>query len=184
MMDAGGWTYMSSVVDAALSCYEQGAKVINVGFGGPVGEYLEDLVFLHLSVKGVVSVAPAGNSGTTEKQYPAYYGGVVSVAAVDSSKRVASFSQRVLLLDLCALGVKVRSTLPRSQGRYGYMSGTSMASAHVAGVAAILFSKNPSASAKQVKDSMTSTAQDLGTAGRDTSYGYGLVDAFEALSAL
>jgi subtilisin family serine protease len=149
-----------------------------------VDSYLEHRVFYKLYAKGVVTVAPAGNSGTSENQYPASYRWTVSVAAVDASKRVASFSQRNRYVDLAAHGVKVRSTLPRSHGSYGSLSGTSMASAHVAGVAAILFSKDPSASGKQVRDAMTSTAQDLGTAGYDSSYGNGLVDALAALSEM
>ncbi|NUO77534.1 MAG: S8 family serine peptidase [Lysobacter sp.] len=67
---------------------------------------------------------------------------------------------------------------------YAVLSGTSMASPHVAGVAALLYSAKPSATAAEVRNALTSTAQDLGAAGRDNEYGFGLVRAFEAVDAL
>ena len=67
---------------------------------------------------------------------------------------------------------------------YAYLDGTSMATPHVSGVAALVWSAKPTATNQQVRDALTSTAIDLGTAGRDTSFGYGLVQAFEAADAL
>ncbi len=67
---------------------------------------------------------------------------------------------------------------------YAYLDGTSMATPHVSGVAALVWSAKPTATNQQVRDALTSTALDLGTAGRDTSFGYGLVQAFEAADAL
>ncbi|WP_082723799.1 S8 family serine peptidase [Lysobacter capsici] len=67
---------------------------------------------------------------------------------------------------------------------YNFSSGTSMATPHVAGVAALLLSAKPSATPAQLRDAMTSTALDLGAAGRDNEYGFGLVQGFEALEAL
>jgi serine protease len=180
--DYANWAYASSVADAALACYKAGARVINMSLGGPDYSSSENSMFSYLYGKGVVSIAAAGNDGSTTHHYPASYSGVVSVAAVDSSKRLAIFSQRNSGVDISALGVDVYSTLPTAQGSYGYKSGTSMACPHVAGVAALLLGKNPSATASKIVSAMTSTAQDLGTAGRDISYGYGLVDAQAALS--
>lgn len=65
---------------------------------------------------------------------------------------------------------------------YGAVCGTSFAAPHVAGVAALIWQKNPSWSAAEVRDRLTSTAKDLGAAGRDDYFGYGLVDAYSALS--
>jgi subtilisin family serine protease len=167
--------------NAALECYKAGAKVINMSLGGSSYSASENSMFAYLYGKGVVSVAAAGNSGTTAHHYPASYASVLSVAAVDSSKRLAVFSQRNSGVDISAHGVSVVSTIPRVQGGYGYLSGTSMACPHVAGVAALLFSKNPYATAATIFSAITSTAQDLGTVGRDNSYGYGLVNAQAAL---
>jgi serine protease len=178
----GYWAYASTLADAAQSCYKAGAKVINMSLGGPDYSTAENNMFKSLYSKGVVSVAAAGNDGGTKRMYPASYAEVVSVAAVSSQKRVASFSQRNDRVDLSAHGVGVLSTAPLWAGGYASLDGTSMACPHVAGVAALLFSKKPSASASAIVSAMTSTAQDLGTAGRDNSYGFGLVNALAALS--
>jgi serine protease len=179
--NAGRWAYSSSVANAAYNCYASGARVINMSLGGPGFNSAENNMFSFLFSRGVVSVAAAGNAGTTAYSYPASYTGVVSVGAIDLAQRVASFSQRNNQVDLSAHGVGVFSTLPRSMGSYGTLSGTSMASPHVAGVAAILLSKNPFASATTIVNAMFSTAGDLGTRGRDDLYGWGSVNAYAAL---
>jgi len=117
-----------------------------------------------------------------------------SVAAVDSNRRLASFSQRNSMVDIAGPGVDVRSTLPMTSPcevcysigsfEYGSISGTSMACPHVAGVAALLMSFQPSASAIEIQQAMIDSARDLGTAGRDDSYGYGLVQALDAAELL
>jgi serine protease len=181
--DKGRRAYASTVANAALSCYRDvGAKVINMSIGGSKYSSGEKSVFKYLYQKGVVSVGSAGNKGNATLNYPASYPSIVSVAAVNSDKRHASFSQRNSAVDLSAHGVSVYSTLPRAQRSYGFKSGTSMAAPHVAGVAALLFSKNPSATAAKVISAMKSTAEDLGAVGRDPLFGHGLVNAQAALA--
>lgn len=118
----------------------------------------------------------------------------MSVAAVDSNSRLASFSQRNNMVDIAGPGVEVRSTLPMS-GRcdvcssigsfeYGSISGTSMATPHVSGVAALLLSFQPTASVTEIQQAMINSARDLGSTGRDDSYGYGLVQALDAAEFL
>lgn len=118
----------------------------------------------------------------------------MSVAAVDSNKRLANFSQRNSMVDITGPGVSIRSTLPMSSPcevcssigsfRYGSISGTSMSSPHVAGVAALLWSFRPTASATEIQQAMIDSASDLGISGRDDSYGHGLVQALDAAELL
>jgi len=77
------------------------------------------------------------------------------------------------------------STVPVSNASgYAYMDGTSMATPHVSGVAALVWSANPAATNAAVRSALESTALDLGAAGRDNNFGYGLVQAFDATEAL
>ncbi len=267
----------------------------------------EKTAFQNAYDAGVLSVAAAGNNGDSSYSYPASYSSVVSVAAIDSSKQVADFSQYNDQVELAAPGVGVLSTLPyvdentitvnnttfsgdyienatrgtasstlvngglcgstgswsgkvvlcqrgtydfytkvmnvqnsggvaaviynnvsggflgtlgdgnssaipaislsQEDGQtlvYSYLGstatvtsqvtkpasgyeawdGTSMATPHVSAVAALVWSANPSWTNVQIRDALAATAEDLGTAGRDVYYGYGLVRAKAALDYL
>ncbi len=305
--DGCGWTFSSGLIAAANNCAAaaNGRKVvINMSLGGPSFSSTENNGFQALFDQGVLSVAAAGNGGNTAFSYPASYDSVISVAAIDSNKALASFSQRNNQVELAAPGVGVLSTVPWSgasldvagqsfqvavlegsfQGTasgelvdggrctsvgswsgkvvlcergdisfgqkvsnatqggavaavvynnvpggfsgtlggsssipalsasqedgqflvanrlgvvaevssvftqpgsgYEAWNGTSMASPHVAGVAALLWSAHPDKSNQEIRDVMAATAEDLGAPGYDTSFGWGLVQAKAALEAL
>ena len=303
-----GWSYSSTLINAAQNCQSAGAKVINMSLGGSTSSSTENTAFTNLANAGILSIAAAGNAGNTTMSYPASYASVMSVAAVDSAKALASFSQRNSQVEIAAPGVAVLSTYPTSGGSatvgassyiataltgspattrsatswanggrctttgggaytgrvvlcergdisfsdkvlnvqngggvgvimynnapggfsgtlnnvattipsvsisqedglhilangvgqgasvdarqltnangYSYLDGTSMATPHVAGVAALVWSAKPTATATEVRNALNSTAEDLGTAGRDTSFGNGLVRASAAANAL
>ena len=156
---------------------------------------------------GVLNVAAAGNSGSGSDTviYPARYDSCIAVAATDSSNNRASFSSTGPKVELAAPGVNIYSTVPRSgqlgdPSGYRYLSGTSMATPHVTGAAALVRS-SPEAVARdanhdgayetngdgtwtnvEIRNLLQATADDLGAAGRDNLYGYGLVDADEAVA--
>jgi serine protease len=121
------WSYASGLIDAANKCQEAGANVINMslgcvdsGRGGPFAcaSSTENSAFQNLyDSYNILSVASAGNAGTTQKSYPASYASVISVAAVDSAGVVASFSQQNNDVELAAPGVAVRSTVPMTTGK-------------------------------------------------------------------
>ncbi len=181
--DTGGWTYASTLVDAAYRCRDAGANIITMSLEGANFSSIENYAFNQLyNDYGILSVAAAGNSGGTAYAYPASYEAVISVGAVDQNKVVASFSRRNDRVELVAPGVSVYSTYKNNS--YANMSGTSMATPHVAAAAALVWSANPSWTNAQIRQALSSSAQDLGEPGRDNAYGYGLVQAQSALTAL
>jgi subtilisin family serine protease len=101
------------------------------------------------------------------------------VGAVNESKQWASFSQYNTKVEITAPGVSVLSTVPLAvKGtKYAYFNGTSMATPHVAGVAALVWSYFPSCTGAQIRATLGKSAQDLGPVGRDTKFGFGLVQA-------
>jgi subtilisin family serine protease len=145
---------------------------------------------------GVVIVFAAGNEGTSGLRRPADRATddyrTFAVAAVDGNNPaypIAGFSSRgptfctpsgdaAIKPDIAAPGVDVRSC--NQSGGYYYSDGTSMATPHIAGVVALLRSVNPEIGVNQIKQIIYDTAMDLGDAGEDNSYGWGLVDAYEA----
>lgn len=301
-----GWSYSSSLIDAANRCGGFGADIISMSLGGGTSSTAEASAFQNLFNQGVLSIAAAGNDGNRRHSYPASYDSVISVAAVDANKVRADFSQYTNQVELSAPGVAVLSTVPWSaasttvddtgylvsamdgsvqqsksgavasggdcssvgswsgkvvmcerggiafndkarnvqagggvaaiiynnvagsfagtmgttnvagiptvamsqeDGQYivanklgtsatvnttsdpngsGYEAwdGTSMATPHVSGAAAVVWSAVPGATNQQVRDALAATAEDLGSAGRDNYYGYGLVDIPAAIAHL
>lgn len=313
--DDCAWSYASDLVGALNDNVAQGAKVVNMSLGGSRSNRTERQAMDDAYASGVLLIAAAGNDGNTRTSYPAGYSSVMSVAAVDDTKTIASFSQQNSTVEIAAPGVSVLSTVPwkstatlsaggstwsgsvmegsatgsatgtvvdgelcaptRTKGKpgtaaprdwtgkvvlcqrgtytfgekadavaaaggvaaviynntsgefsgtlgaqkaipvislsqadgvaalgqvgksgtvtaqlakpadgYEKWDGTSMATPHVAGVAAKIWSHNPGWTASEIRQALTSTAQDLGAAGRDNAYGYGLVQAQAALTSL
>jgi subtilisin family serine protease len=118
--DSCAWAYSSDLVAAAFTCRDNGANVISMSLGcngNLCRSTTEENAFNSLyNNNGILSVAAAGNSGNTQLSYPASYDSVVSVAAVDSAKLVATFSQQNSQVELAAPGVAVRSTVPMGTG--------------------------------------------------------------------
>ncbi|NVK88313.1 MAG: S8 family serine peptidase [Gammaproteobacteria bacterium] len=173
--NSGAWAYGSDLVAAVDQCSAAGASVISMSLGGGASSSAEQAAFDNAFSNGILSIAAAGNDGNSSLSFPASYDSVVSVAAVDSSGNKASFSQFNSQVEVAAPGVAVNSTLPNNS--YAAWSGTSMATPHVSGVAALVWSHYPSCSNAQVRVAMAKSAEDRGSAGRDNSYGYGIVKA-------
>jgi serine protease len=297
VFDAAGWAYSSSLIDAVSKCESAGANVINMSLGGSRASRTEERGFDQSNARGVLNIAAAGNDGNTRHSYPASYSSVVSVAAIDENKAVASFSQQTNQVEMAAPGVAVLSSVPDQAGAeasvsvagigytalgmdgsaqgaasgslmdcgigdapctgasgkvcliqrgaisfaekvqaceagggvatviynnepgvlsgtlgetatsipsvgvsdtdgaimktkvgsssavsvtasdYAKYDGTSMATPHVAGVAALVWSYHSSCSNNQIRSALNATAEDLGAVGRDNAYGYGLIRA-------
>jgi len=305
--DDGGWAYSSTLVAALDRCLAADSDVVSMSLGGAGKSRVEQKAFDAALAGGVLSIAAAGNGGNRQTSYPAGYGSVVSVAAVDSNLVKADFSQFNRDVEIAAPGVAVLSTVPflstatltasgvtwsgspidgaaqnsgvtgtlvdgglcdsagswsglvvlcqrgtisfaekvanveagggvaaviynnvpggflgtlgegvtsaipaisisqedgtaalghlgsaatvvsnvdKPASGYEAWDGTSMATPHVSGIAALVWSCAPTATAAQIRNALHASALDLGAAGRDNSYGYGLVQAKAALDSL
>ncbi len=142
VLNRQGFGTVANVAEGIRYAADEGAQVINLSLGGPIkSKILKDAVDHALS-KGVVVVAAAGNSGRSVG-WPAAYPGVVAVSATDSNDAIASFSSRGPEVTIAAPGVGVTQQTICNGGRdkceiFGTFNGTSMASPHVAGVAAMV----------------------------------------------
>lgn len=174
--DGSGSTY--GIQQGILYAASIKADVVNMSLGG--GGYSQgmDEACQTAVDAGVVVIAAAGNSGTGSISYPAAYSSVIAVGAVDANGKRASFSQYGTGLEVMAPGTNIYSTVPNNG--YDSFNGTSMATPHVAGVAGLIRSANKSLTALEVRNIIKSTAVNAGPA---NEYGYGIVNAYEAVKA-
>ncbi|MBA2874563.1 S8 family serine peptidase [Thermaerobacillus caldiproteolyticus] len=178
---AGASDYV--IAQGILYAIEKGAKVINMSLGGYFNSpILEDAVKKAIDA-GVTVVAAAGNDATDMYSIPASYEGVISVGATDSKNHLANFSNYGPSVDIVAPGVDVYSTVydPTKGASFAELSGTSMASPVVAGVASLILSKYPNLKPYEVEAILERTATDLGEKGYDLKYANGLVNPVAAL---
>lgn len=191
VLDASGGGYWSDVIKALDWAVANKIQVVNMSFGAS-----NEAPGVHDAIKnaynaGIVLVAAAGNSGNCGGQgnsvgYPARFEEVIAVGATNQNDSRPCFSSTGDHLELAAPGVSVLSTVVG--GGYKSFSGTSMASPHVAGTAALVLSNGSLTDQNgdgalnnvDVRLWLRKTADDLGVSGKDSWYGYGLVDADEA----
>lgn len=162
--------------------YIYGCRVVNMSWGSTssytvIREAVEDALGL-----GAILVASAGNDSGTIKRYPAAYSGVIGVGSVDKDKTKSSFSNYNESVMIAAPGRDVKSLYGTNS--YHYLSGTSQAAPIISGIAAVALSAKPDLTRDEFIDLLTSTAEDVGTVGYDTSFGYGLVNAEELMDKL
>ena len=196
VLNSGGSGSISDVVEGIEWAINNDMQVISMSLGSD-----SDSTALHDACDeaynaGIVVIAAAGNdyksyiSDTVD--YPARYDSVIAVAATDINNERASFSSTGPDVELAAPGVNINSTL--MGGGYGTKSGTSMAAPHVSGTAALILASDEMIwmssgytngddiwTNVEVRNVLANTAYDLGDPGRDELYGFGLVDADEAV---
>lgn len=158
--ESGSGSY-SAIANGIYYAVNHGANVINLSLGGDFPNSTLSSAIDYASKKGVIVVMAAGNDGYPFVSYPAAYANKsgIAVGAVDQNKNLADFSNQPGINQLAyvtAPGVDVYSTVPGDQ--YAYYSGTSMATPHVAGVVALMLSANRNLTDSQVRQIITSTA--------------------------
>jgi len=184
VLDSMGMGYNSNIAEAILWAADSGLDVINMSLGGPTSSAVLRDACDTAFARGVLLVAASGNDGTGNILYPAAYESVIAVGATNSSNTLWSSSNYGDEQELVAPGVDIISILPYGNVFYGpylVVSGTSMASPHVSGVAALVKALFPSMTNQDIRQRLRETAIDLGDPGWDIYYGYGKVDAYRAL---
>ncbi|WP_455207991.1 PKD domain-containing protein [Kaarinaea lacus] len=194
--------YVSGLPNDSGTVPAQRADIINLSLGGPTNTTTAPTAYRLARDAGVIVVAAAGNDSSNGLFAPAAYDGVVSVSATNISRQLASYSNFGSTIDVAAPGGDsgdlnadgffdgVLSTGgDDSNGpvvfNYRFAAGTSMASPHMAGVAALMKSVYPGLT-PAIFDSMLANGEltdDLGSPGRDNSFGYGLINAQKAVTA-
>lgn len=180
-----GWT--SDIASGIAYAADNGAQIISLSLGSWFpSKTLENATRYAVFDKGCILFAASGNDGLQLNTYPAAYRWVVAVGSVGYDGNRAWYSNYGDFVALVAPGGSsdsnlshdILSTLPGNN--YGYAAGTSMATPHASGVAALYWSYNPAMANIDVARAMIHNADDLGTPGKDIYYGYGLVDAWPA----
>jgi len=195
---AGSGTH-ANMADGYHYAADNGAHIINYSAGGSHSTTKENAV-AYARNAGVVVIAAMGNDGNDTPQYPAGYNDyVIAVGSTRYDQARPSYGSYGSHMDIAAPGGDT-SVDQNSDGysdgvlqqtfasgnvtnfNYYFWQGTSMATPHVAGVAALILAKNPNWNPAQVRHALQSTATDIGTSGNDTAYGWGLLNAQAAVA--
>ncbi|HJH25603.1 MAG TPA: hypothetical protein C5S37_02260 [Methanophagales archaeon] len=189
--------FYDAIIEAVDYAVNNGYRlVINYSAGGSASNTKEQAI-IYARDRDCLIVAAAGNDYEGNVGYPAAYSAlydnVIAVSATDSADNFAAYSNKGPETNVAAPGSNVYSTMPNYHVTlndppfnynqdYDYLSGTSMATPYVSGLAALLLSCDNGLTAAEVRDIIESTSDDLGTPMWDEYYGYGRIDAYEALS--
>ncbi len=196
VLNKAGWGWTSDIIEGLQWCVSthtdtdptNDIRVANMSFGASGSDSAEHDAIVAAHNAGITLVAAAGNDSGGAVNYPAAYPEVIAVSATDYSDAVAYFSSSGPEIDLAAPGVSIYSTY--KGWTYKTLSGTSMAAPHVTGVAALVLATPVGAydlngngiwDPAEVQAKLEATARDLGSPGKDSIYGDGLVDAASAV---
>ena len=193
--------YAAGLPSAAPGVPVKRADIINLSLGGEGYSQTEQDAYTAARNEGVIIIAAAGNEASSTPNYPAAYDGVVSVSAVTIEKKLAPYSNFGNTIDVAAPGGDTRLDVDGdgfadgilSTGAndnnginsvYPFLQGTSMATPHVAGVAALMKAVHPDLSPDDFDNLLASGAitEDLGDPGYDNKFGHGLINARAAVA--
>ncbi|MEZ4660814.1 MAG: S8 family peptidase [Caldilineaceae bacterium] len=180
--NAGTWW---SAAQGIIYAVDNGARVINLSLGANVPSNTIKSAIDYAQENGVLIVAAAGNSASSNDFYPAAYDGILGISATNSSDELWGLSNHGAFIDVAAPGHLIygpNKSLDDEYGGYVYKSGTSMAAPYVTGLAGLLFSQDPSRTATDVADIIMQSADDLGAPGRDDNFGHGRINVLAAIN--
>ena len=182
--NVGSW---SDLAQGILYATDHGADIINLSLGGTVSSQTLAAAVTYAQEHGVLLVAAAGNYNSDQPYYPAALDGVISVGATTAQDNRWQNSNFGPSVDVSAPGDLIYSSyheLDNMFGGYMYLSGTSMATPYVSGLAGLVLSLNPALTPAEVSDLLERGVDDLGTPGRDDEFGYGRINAAKTLGLM
>jgi len=197
VLDDNGSGYSSDVANGILWAVDHGADVINLSLGSTIGSQAEQDAVEYASEMGVLVIAATGNEYRSNGvSYPAAYDSVMAVGASNGIDQVVSYSNRGPEVEIVAPGGDfdrdddgngmvdgiIQETIISGTWDYYFFQGTSMASPHVAGAAAILVGMG--ADSDEAREILTETSVDIADSGIDTTSGWGRLDVGEAVAEL
>jgi subtilisin family serine protease/flagellar hook assembly protein FlgD len=181
VLNKNGSGSISQVIQGIEWAIENQMNIISMSLGSTQYSRALHEVIIDANKNGILVIAAAGNSGNRENSllYPAQYPEVLSVGATDKNHSRANFSSTGPELDVVAPGVDILSTT--SDGEYGVLSGTSMATPHVTGAAATIWSQDSNLTNEDVIHKLIQTATPLG---EQNEYGHGIINLAKALGII
>jgi hypothetical protein len=180
-LDNAGKGNISDVIAGINWAIDHDLDIINLSFTSPTGTSLLESTLQTAYNKGILIIAASGNAldprtNITDVLYPARYNTVLAVGSVDEKLNRSVFSYYGANLDFTAPGENILSTsIGGANEQYAYTYGTSMAAPFVTGVAALYKEEYPNLGNQQIRGHMERAAYDLGNPGKDSLYGYGLI---------
>ncbi len=178
--DEYGQSDIGTIVQALDEAYTNGAKIIQISLSTAEYSKILETVIKDAQDKGLLIVASSGNSEKEQVRYPAGFNGVIGVGAVNQNKMIESYSTRGEHISLVAPGTEIYTTSV-NKSHYKAVTGTSFATPQVSAVAALVWGVNPELTNSEIKEILINSAVDLGKEGKDSEYGYGLLNAKQAL---
>ncbi|HPU55247.1 MAG TPA: S8 family serine peptidase, partial [Verrucomicrobiota bacterium] len=179
--DASGFAAYSAIARGIDFAVAAGARVINISISGTAPSLTLQEAVNRAWNRGVIIVAAAGNNANSVPQYPAACSNVVGVTATRVDDSLAAFSSYGGFAALAAPGENIWTTQADPARPFRAWRGTSFSSPLVAGAAALVASANPMLNNAQIVSILTSTADDLGTPGRDDAFGFGRLNVARAV---
>jgi thermitase len=175
VLDNNGQGTTGNVGNGLVYAANNGIQVVNLSLGGPTGEAFLQAAVQYAWDRGAVIIAAAGNDNTSYPIVPASYPNVIAVASTNPSDLKSNFSNYGSWVDMAAPGDNILSTY--LGGSYAYLSGTSMAAPHVAGVAALLAARGKTNA--QIRDALCFASDPV--SGSGVYWTYGRLNAYQSL---